>query len=202
MFMGWLYMRDCGEYGNARSYLDNQFTFARDGTQVTCLASALVGGKAYYAAVEQIDPGGRRTVTGIVCLVAFNPRAADGMTFGYKDMDESMGPCEADCPDDILDLLTPTDREHALNWRARCRANNIARKAISARPTPRIGQTIIFDPPLDLSNGRTVARFTVIAPHNGGRGLRYRAHEGGETVRIPNVKNRPYRIINPAITPA
>src|SRR3546814_2261595 len=59
----------------------------------------------------------------IVCLVRWNPRAKDGYIFGYKDMDETMGPCEADCPARILDLLTPTDKEYAREWRARCCAN-------------------------------------------------------------------------------
>jgi hypothetical protein len=39
-----------------------------------------------------------------------------------------MGPCESDCPEDILDLLTPTDRPYAIAWRARCRANAAARR--------------------------------------------------------------------------
>src|SRR3546814_19605923 len=64
----------------------------------------------------------------IVCLVRWNPRAKDGYIFGYKDMDETMGPCEADCPARILDLLTPTDKEYAREWRARCCAN-LARRA-------------------------------------------------------------------------
>src|SRR3546814_16868355 len=41
---------------------------------------------------------------------------------------ENAGPCEADCPAAILDLLSPTEHEHALDWRARCRAS-LARRA-------------------------------------------------------------------------
>src|SRR3546814_11745666 len=59
----------------------------------------------------------------IVCLVRWNPRAKDGYIFGYKVMEESLGPCEADCPARILDLLTPPDKEYAREWRTRCRAN-------------------------------------------------------------------------------
>src|SRR3546814_16262107 len=58
-----------------------------------------------------------------VCLVRWNPRAKDGYIFGCKDMEESMGPCEADCPARILDLLTPTDKAYARDWRTSCRAN-------------------------------------------------------------------------------
>ncbi len=39
-----------------------------------------------------------------------------------------MGPCEADCPQSILDLLTPTDRPYAVKWRARCRENAATRR--------------------------------------------------------------------------
>ena len=54
-----------------------------------------------------------------------------------------MGPYERDCPEPILDLLTPTGHEHALRWRADCRANAAARRARRAKPSPRAGQTII-----------------------------------------------------------
>src|SRR3546814_944011 len=63
----------------------------------------------------------------LVCLVRWNPRSRDGHQFGYKDMSENMGPCEADCPAAILELLSPTDHEYALDWRARCRANLVLR---------------------------------------------------------------------------
>ena len=43
--------------------------------------------------------------------------------FALGIMTEGMGPYESNCPVAILDLLTPTDRPYALQWRARCRAN-------------------------------------------------------------------------------
>jgi len=47
-----------------------------------------------------------------------------------------MGPCECDCPDAILDLLSPTDHDHqyAEEWRARCR-DNCRRAAHPVRQT-------------------------------------------------------------------
>lgn len=41
--------------------------------------------------------------------------------FGYKDMDETMGPNASNCPAGILNLLSPTTSEYALAWRERCR---------------------------------------------------------------------------------
>jgi hypothetical protein len=40
--------------------------------------------------------------------------------FGYKAIDESMGPCEISCPERILKLLTKTTQEYAINWRKNC----------------------------------------------------------------------------------
>ena len=64
---------------------------------------------------------------------------------GYKDMEESMGPYECDCPALILDLLTPTDRDYALHWRARCSENIAARGAKAAQPGHAPGQRIVCD---------------------------------------------------------
>ena len=195
--MGWLFMAGLGGYPSPRSYLDNQFTYSVEAETATVLASAQVG-SVYYAAVERKRPGEKTIVLGLICLTKYNPRARDGMTFGYKDMGEEMGPYEADCPPAILDLLTETDHPHALEWRAKCRANAHVRSLIKARPTPKPGQTIIFDPPLALTSGITVSRFIVIANPNG-RGLRYRDPETGTIARIGSVKRHAYRLINPAV---
>jgi hypothetical protein len=53
--------------------------------------------------------------------------------FGYKDMDEGMGPYESECPQRILDKLTPTQNSYALAWRARCRAYHTAAAAREVR---------------------------------------------------------------------
>lgn len=44
-----------------------------------------------------------------------------------------MGPAEADAPAAVLDALTPTDNEDALEWRRRCRANLAHRAAVRQR---------------------------------------------------------------------
>lgn len=46
----------------------------------------------------------------------------DGSQWGYKDMDETMGPVESRAPVQILEMLSPTTNHHALEWRERCRA--------------------------------------------------------------------------------
>lgn len=49
--------------------------------------------------------------------------------WGYKDVDETMGPCNLDFPVSWLDLLSPIDSEYAVEWRkkVRERADQMAR---------------------------------------------------------------------------
>jgi len=194
--MGWLYMTSLKGHAGPRQYLDDQFTITRPEGSMRVLRSALVGMRVYYAAVEQCRPGLPRQVFALVCLVRYNPRDREGYIFGYKDMDESMGPCEADCPAAILDLLTPTDRPHALDWRARCRSNIEIRRARAAKPAPRPGQTIVFDAPLRFSDGRSLDRFEVVANRRSHRTVLYRDPGSGGLYRVPNVKRLEYRLLD------
>lgn len=197
--MGWLYMQSLRGHSGPRQYLDAQFTYARPEVTSRALRSALVAMRVYYAAVEHVRHAtGDRDVWAAVCLVRYNPRDREGYIFGYKDMEETMGPCEADCPEPILDLLTPTEHRYAKEWRARCRENATARRAIASKPSPRPGQTIIFDQPLSLSDGHSHDRFEVVANPRSHRTTLFRAPESGGLYRITNVKKRTYRLIDPS----
>jgi len=135
--MGWLYMKSLKGHSGPRQYLDAQFTHERPDLISKVLRSALVDMRVYYAAVEQVRVAtGQREVWAAICLVRYNPRDPEGYIFGYKDMEESMGPCESNCPAPILDLLTPTDREYAVQWRARCRENTVARRTRASKREP------------------------------------------------------------------
>lgn len=110
--MGWLYGRD---HRPTDEILRENFT--RDGQRV--LASATVG-RAWYAALACRDrKNGNAIVTALVVLF---DRSGGG--FGYKDMDETMGPNERSCPERILALLSPLDRfsdpGFAAGWRQAC----------------------------------------------------------------------------------
>ena len=198
--MGWLFMRDLAGHSTPRAYLDNQFTYARDDHRLTVLASSMVG-STYYAAAERIETAGGRQVFAIVCLTKTSTGARDGCTFGYKDMTEHMGPNESECPASILDELTETDSEYAQTWRDRCRANLVQRKLQNAKPTPKPGQTIVFDEPMRFSDGQERARFEVV-PNPKGRTPLFRDLETRSLCRIPAFKKRSYRLINPTVTPA
>lgn len=196
--MGWLYTQSLGPHAGPRAYLDAQLTYDTPNRRCRVLRSALVRVRTYYAALEITRSQGERQVTAIVCLVRYNPRARDGHPFGYKDMDERMGPHEAECPSAILDLLTPTANTAALAWRARCRANIERRRAQSAKPMPRPGQVIHLDEALTFADGRTLSRFEVVAHPRSHRTVLFRDPVERGLYRIPNVKGRAYRLTSSA----
>ena len=196
--MGWLFMTSLKGHAGPRQYLDTQFTYECADHKSKVLRSALLSMRVYYAAIERVQSTtGQRQVWAAICLVRYNPRDREGYIFGYKDMEESMGPCERDCPERILDLLTPTDAQYALRWRADCRANAAARCTRRAKPAPRPGQTIVFDEPLSFSDGRSFERLQVIANPRSHRTVLFRAPETGHLYRIPNIKSQRYRLVDP-----
>lgn len=192
--MGWLFMPrgSMGGHATAKSYLDNQFTYERaqdDGSSrgLKMLASSCPGNRVYYAAAQVMTNGKGGEIFAIVCLVRWNPRARDGYIFGYKDMDESMGPCEADCPAHILDLLTPTDKDYAREWRARCRVN-LARRARRLVD----GDRIRLPEPMTFSDGSVLQEFVVA---KSGRRVLLRDPLRGGQYRISRLMERPWTIV-------
>jgi hypothetical protein len=77
--------------------------FDHPGGRVVDCASTL--GAAFLAyELRDKDTGAARGIIGIVLLTHWTRGA---FNFGYKDMTEDMGPCEARCPERILRQLTP-----------------------------------------------------------------------------------------------
>lgn len=94
------------------------------------LKSAMVG-STYYAAVRNKDG----KVWAAVILTCGRHKF-DGSIWGYKPLDETMGPYEDKCPASVLALLSPTEDKDALDWRERCR-KNIAKAAETRRNGPK-----------------------------------------------------------------
>ena len=158
--MGWLFMSSLGQYATPKAYLDAQYSFETDEGTSEILASALVNRRTYYAACRQRNhETGKAETFALVCLVKYNPRDREGLVFGYKDMSETMGPCEAEYPAKILDLLGSTTSANALDWRARCHAA-LARQG---RTAPKNGDTIIFSQTIRFTDGSEARRFIVQA---------------------------------------
>ena len=112
-----------------KAEMDSLYNWEDETKTVSVLKSAMRG-STYYAAVQVIDKQtGERTVTAAVDLTC-GSRDNPGCNFGYKPMGETMGPYQYDCPKSILDLLTPTDNEHAIEWRRRCEEHRKTKTAL------------------------------------------------------------------------
>lgn len=135
--MGWTWQ--CAKFYNRKGNIDRkaecdaEYTWddTETGDKCRVLKSTMVG-TTWYGACERTRPGQEPYVFAGVCLTRVDRHA--GFNFGFKDMDESMGPCERDCPISILNLLSPRDDEWALEWRAACRENAAKKAAAKKKP--------------------------------------------------------------------
>jgi len=191
--MGWLTMSryHMGGHATAKAYLDAQFTYSRDvdGTVkgLKLLASSCPQNRTYYAAAQVMLDGDGGDVFAIVCKVMWNPRSKTGEHFGYKDMTENYGPIEDNCPRHILDLLTPTDHEHALDWRRRCRAH-LERRARKLED----GDRIKLAAALTFSDGHVGDEFIVVKR---GRRLSFRDPDTRCGYRISGFMGRAWTVV-------
>jgi hypothetical protein len=151
------------------------------------LDSACVGNRVWYAATRVERSGQEPYVIALVCLVRWNPRDKEGLHFGYKDMEESMGPCEAECPDRILRLLTPTTNEHALEWRRRCQH----RLWLRSRKIED-GMHIRLAQPLTFTDGHVGSEFILVKQ---GGALSFRPVSGLGRYRIRNFRSLAYEVV-------
>ena len=71
----------------------------------------------------------QRTKDGITFACLYLIKGGRGQDWGYKDVDETMGPCQHDFPASWLDLLSPALSDYAVSWRenVRKRAAEMAR---------------------------------------------------------------------------
>ena len=144
--MGWThynstYLKPNGEVDRKKE-LDSEFR-----NDYTVLKSAMVG-TTYYAAIKKEATG---EVFGYVALTSSWKKG--GYNFGYKSMDETMGPNESKCPLSILSLLTETDYEYALEWRERCRRYHREKKSPNSFANLPIGTKVIWTIPHDHFTG-------------------------------------------------
>lgn len=73
-----------------------------------------------YAAVEQTDLKTNIVdmIYADVFLIEINMK--EKYNFGYKEIPEFSHPCYYDCPQSILNIITPTENENASEWRKKC----------------------------------------------------------------------------------
>jgi hypothetical protein len=150
--MGWTFT-----YGQKRAELIAERTAARewkgkDGVQIkdTVLAHCYRGGVfkgTFYAVHERTHTKGKQVETERwieVTLMQCHTYPEHGPSWGYKDMEESMGPCEVSCPLGYLEMVPepkcapdcPKDGHGhvwARNWRELVRAYHAERGAATAK---------------------------------------------------------------------
>jgi hypothetical protein len=151
--MGWTFTNKGGQ--TTKEFFERSFNYdkgdGRSGKIIRFSATWTVAYMAYEVKVPAMEGLPAKTdVIALVCLLRHVPNALDGYTFGYKDMDENMGPNERKCPKTILELLTPTTSEYAVSWRADCWARINKRKAA---PKVKAGDWVQFAQPIHFRDG-------------------------------------------------
>lgn len=184
--MGWTFTHKDSSL-TTREFFERQFNHDKPAENIRgkIIAFAATWTTAYMA-YEQII-GDTRKVFAIVCLLRHIPRAIDGYNFGYKDMDESMGPNESKCPKTILELLTPTEYEYAIEWRKRCWDRIKKRESL---PKVKTGDWIKFTDPIKFTDGSIYQVFQF----NGGSRFKTDHYM---TYRIRNWRDREFAKIPP-----
>lgn len=83
----------------------------------------------------------------VLCMMKGPHNCGKGYTggdrdwWGYKDVDECMGPTATSCPESYLEMCTAPENEYAYNWRQRIYAKHAARRA---RPKIVVGMKLLY----------------------------------------------------------
>ncbi len=116
--MGWTFSQSWPKPSDVREHLRDSLVRGKDGRRI--VADAMTGyARRWWAVVE--EPSGERWI-----FLALIERGGAAHGCGHKDMDESMGPNEEDCPLRFLDMASPPSDPNgngwASGWRERVRA--------------------------------------------------------------------------------
>lgn len=192
--MGWTFTTAYDGSG-VRNYLDRQFICDNEDGKWEILKSALVRMRTYYAACRWTrKKTGEVRIFAMVVLVKYNARDREGLTLGWKEMSEDMGPCEAECPLSIMELLDPLGDDekdaYAREWRKNVRAHHARRKA---KPKP--GDVVLFKNPLSFMDGSSGRRFR--CERLGHRRRAYRNLKTGGLCRISRIEALEFEIEKP-----
>ena len=145
-----------------RSEIENLVTFENEDRAMRPILT-IRKGTVWYLAVEvtlkaanrksfdyEVDGLGRYVFAAVILTSRNNGE------WCYKDMEETMGPCEVQAPLKLLNLLSETTREYAISWRERCKDT----AALAARKISH-GDTVRLAHPLQFEDGVERDTFTV-----------------------------------------
>ena len=171
-----------------KAEMDEKYNWEDDSRKIEVLKSSMVG-STYYAAVKSFNKTNKfEHICAVICLTSTDMK--DYFNFSYKDMDETMGPRENNCPKCILDLLTPTDNEYANNWRKACRENLAKKNNPDALNKLSVGSEIKYKRP----NGEEVIAYKHPPAYQFKRPFWYLKGMGGMYVRTKNIPDN-YEVI-------
>ena len=156
--MGWLYKHD--PIDDPVAYLTGQFTHTSEQRTNRVLDAARVASTVYMAIESTDKTTGKSFVFAAVILIS-NTRKHG---FGYKDMTETMGPCECACPDRIMRLLSPVtdipNPSYAADWRARVAAHKKAAAELrTKRASLRPGSFVTLERAVSFRDGTAASVF-------------------------------------------
>jgi len=152
--MGWTYSHK-NKGISVKDFFSEEFNFKRNEKTLKVIDCFATISEAYLAMETSTENS--REVFAVVCRIHYNSK--EYFNFGYKDMDETMGPYYYNCPERILNLLTPTTSQYAIEWRKKCR-EKIERK--KARPHFRINDILEFKKSVLFNNGYRVKQLKVV----------------------------------------
>jgi uncharacterized protein DUF6927 len=131
--------------------------------------------------------------------VVLTSKARDAYDFGYKDMEESMGPVEARCPRRLIAAASPlrhpdlaVEGSYAARWRQKCLNQSAAKAKCKAELVH--GATIRLSCILDFTDGYKGDRFVVEIVKRDGRNRTYFRAPNGGLYRIRNLDKIGYRV--------
>jgi hypothetical protein len=208
--MGWTFMpshgRDAVEIIRAQlewendTFTDKVIDHAVVGTTVYLLVGRTPKGvwKPSATYVNDVDSSLRWIA------VVLTRKARDAYDFGYKELEQSMGPVEAGCPKRIIAAASPlrhpdpaVEGNYAARWRQKCLDQATARTRRKAELVH--GVTIRLSCILDFTDGYKGDRFIVeIVKRHGRNCICFRAPNGG-LYRIRNLDKIGYRIETVAV---
>lgn len=144
-----------------------------------------VRGNTAYLAVKEKDGD---DIFGVVVLTSRGKDTGFGYNFAYKVVSEEMGPREFDCPARILNKLSPTTSEYALEWRAKCRTKAALVKKNGKLP---VGATIQMADPIRFTDGTSAQTFR----YNGQSSFSLVSVDHHFRVKISNWKDRKFTVV-------
>lgn len=119
--MGWSF--DHVDVGR-KAHIESLTSKRHFGEDYEPLEHRVVGNNVWQLVLHK--PTGRKLIT--LDLIA----KERGGGWGYKGLDEDMGPCEVNCPLTLLNKASPVTEGYAVEWREKVRAYHARRK--TAKP--------------------------------------------------------------------